>query len=112
MAWPTRLKRALLAWLLLACCLPAFAATDWPHWQAELVRLHQDAIPRDEVRRRFIELQKTLPPDPPYPVQREAARVALPEGGWRAAEGSGFSGRVEGGEAALPPFQALFAEPA
>ncbi|MBP7000156.1 alpha-amylase family glycosyl hydrolase [Amaricoccus sp.] len=42
----------------------------------------------------------------------EAARVALPEGGWRAAEGSGFSGRVEGGEAALPPFQALFAEPA
>lgn len=77
MAWPTRLKRVLLAWLLLACCLPAFAATDWPRWQAELARLHQDAIPRDEVRRRFIELQKTLPPDPPYPVQREAARVAL-----------------------------------
>jgi alpha-glucosidase len=33
-----------------------------------------------------------------------------PGGGWRAVEGTGFESGVEGREAVLPPFQALFAE--
>ncbi len=74
----------LLACLLVACCLPAFAAPDWPRWQAGFARLHQDAIPREEVRRRFLALHKALPPDPPYPVQREMARTGI-----RLAEGAG-----------------------
>ena len=81
---PARCLRVTLVLLLLACCLPAGAAPDWPRWQAEFARLHQDAIPREEVRRRFLALQKALPPDPPYPVQREMARTGI-----RLAEGAG-----------------------
>ena len=36
--------------------------------------------------------------------------AALPEGGWRALEDSGFAGRIVGRTVELPPHQALFAE--
>lgn len=38
------------------------------------------------------------------------ARLPLPPGGWVVLEGTGFAPRVEGGEAVLPPHEALFAE--
>ncbi|MBA3325804.1 MAG: DUF3459 domain-containing protein [Rhodobacteraceae bacterium] len=38
------------------------------------------------------------------------ARLALPAGMWRALDGTGFAANVDGAEADLPPFQALFAE--
>lgn len=38
--------------------------------------------------------------------------VPLPEGGWQVAAGTGFSGSIGAEGACLPPFQALFLEPA
>jgi alpha-glucosidase len=37
-------------------------------------------------------------------------RTGLPRGNWRAIDGTGFAARIDGGQAVLPPHQALFAE--
>lgn len=57
--------------------LPAQAAPGWGYWQAELARLHREPLPEEIVRQRFQTLQAQLPPDPPYLVQKEIARVRI-----------------------------------
>lgn len=39
-------------------------------------------------------------------------RMSLPDGAWKIIDGTGFAARMDGASALLPPYQALFAEPA
>ncbi len=45
-----------------------------------------------------------------FNLSSSPCRFALPEGAWRALEGSGFGGRLDGRDAALDGFDALFCE--
>ena len=57
--------------------LPLLAAPDWAHWQAEIARLHREPLPEATIRQRFEALQTQLPPDPPYSVRKELAKVRI-----------------------------------
>lgn len=69
--------RLLLLICLLGCALPVLAAPDWKHWQAEFSRLQRSSLPEEAVRAQFDTLKAQLPPDPPYAVQRELAKVRI-----------------------------------
>ncbi len=68
-------------WIIASCIalwmLPLFAAPDWAHWQTEIARLHREPLPEAIVRQRFEAVEAQLPPDPPYRVRKELAKVRI-----------------------------------
>lgn len=71
------LRQCALFLCLALLTLPAMAAPDWARWQADIARLHRESLPEETIRQRLQDVEARLPPNPPYPVQREIALVRI-----------------------------------
>ena len=71
------LRQCALILCLALLTLPAMAAPDWGRWQADIARLHRESLPEETIRQRLQDVEARLPPNPPYPVQREIALVRI-----------------------------------